>query len=111
MRMDVKELDGGVVRITLDGDLDAKGSGEIEVQFAAVTSVHTKVVVDMAKVGFLASIGIRTLLSAARTAGRRGGKVVLLSPVAPVLKVLQVSGADTLVPIFGDLDAAVAAIG
>ena len=37
MRMEVDDLDGSVTRIRLIGDLDVKGAGEIELQFAAVT--------------------------------------------------------------------------
>jgi len=110
MQMQVEELPGGVSRIKLDGDLDAKGSSEIEVSFAAVTSARDKVVVDLSKVGFLASIGIRSLLLAAKTISRRGGKMVLLAPNEDVEKVLVTSGANQVVAIQGNLEGALAAV-
>jgi anti-anti-sigma factor len=110
MRMWVEELSGGVTKVALEGDLDAKGSAEIDVSFAAVTSARDKVVVDMAGVGFLASIGIRTLLSAAKTVSRRGGRMALLSPNSDVLKVLETSGVAQVMGIQADLDGALAAL-
>jgi len=110
MRMQVDELDGGVTKVTLEGDLDAKGSGEIEVSFAAITGARLKLVVDMSLVGFLASIGIRTLLSAAKTVTRRGGKLVLSGANADVTKVLEVSGAAQLLTLAAGQDEALAAL-
>lgn len=110
MKMQHEELASGVTRVALEGDLDAKGSGEIEVSFAAVTGARLKIVVDLSAVGFMASIGIRTLLSAAKTVGRRGGRLVLAGANADVRKVLTVSGVDQVLPVHGDLEAALAAL-
>lgn len=110
MRMEVDDLDQGVTRIRLLGDLGVKGAADIEVQFAAVTSSRGKVIVDMGGVGFLASIGIRTLLSAAKMVARRGGKLVLLDPTEAVAKVLQTCGADQVVPVIHGADAALSAV-
>jgi anti-anti-sigma factor len=109
--MEVDDLDRGVTRIRLLGDLDAKGASEIDLQFAALSGSRGKVVVDMSGVGFLASIGIRTLLSAAKTVARRGGRLVLLDPTEAVVKVLQTCGADTVLPAVHGTDAALAAVG
>jgi anti-sigma B factor antagonist len=97
--MDVETLDGGVTRIRLEGDLDMKGAGEIEPRFTAVASAGDKVVVDLAGVRFLASIGIRSLLAAAKACARRGGKLALLDPSDAVAKVLTTCGADAVVPV------------
>lgn len=110
MKMQVEELASGVTVIRLDGDLDAKGIGEIEVKFAAATEITTKVVVDFQKVGFLASIGIRALLSAVKSLNRRGGKLVLLDPSDTVTQVLRTCGADGVMTLANGLDAALSAL-
>jgi anti-anti-sigma factor len=110
MKMVVEELPSGVTHIRLDGALDAKGAGEIEVQFAAVTGNRLKLVIDLGGVDFLASIGIRTLLSAVKTVNRRGGKLVVADPTEAVAKVLRTCGADGVIPLIDGLDAAVAAV-
>ena len=59
---------------------------------------------------FLASIGIRTLLLAAKAVTRRGGKIVLFNPDSNVTSILQMAGIDTLVPICRSLDEARSAV-
>lgn len=110
MKMELEDLPAEVTRIVLTGDLDAKGANEIDVQFQAVASARSKVIVDLSRVGFLASIGIRTLMLAAKANSRKGGKLVLLDPVEPVQKVLKTCGADAILSILHGIDAAVAAV-
>jgi anti-anti-sigma factor len=64
--------------------------------------------VDMSEVSFVASIGMRTLLSSAKALAKKGGKMVLLNPVGPVWDSLSTAGIDALVPIHADRDAAIA---
>jgi anti-anti-sigma factor len=92
----------------LEGDLDAQGTNEIDLQFQAVASSRPKVVVDLARVGFLASIGIRTLIMAAKANARKGGKLVLVNPGEMVQKVLTSCGADNVLAIEGSIDSALA---
>jgi anti-sigma B factor antagonist len=74
----------------------------------AVAGSHKGVVVDLAGVTFLASIGIRTLLLGAKAVQRRGGCLILLNPVDEVQHVLEVMGMTDLMPIFRDSEAALA---
>ncbi len=110
MKMDTEELEGGVTRIILTGDLDARGAGEIDLSFQAVAASRSKVVVDLSGVGFLASIGIRTLIQAVKANAGKGGRLVVLDPAEPVWKVITTCGADSLLPMAHGLDAAVAAV-
>jgi len=110
MKMQVHTQPEGIAEILLNGDLDAKGTGEIEMQFVAVTNAESKVLLNMADVGFLASIGIRTILSASKILNRRGGKLVLLSPSQAVEQVLTTCGVNSVVMITHDRAAAAAAL-
>jgi len=56
-------------------------------------------VVDLTQVPFLASLGIRSLLVAARVINRRGDRMVLLNPSPIVEKVLVSTGVDEFMPI------------
>jgi anti-anti-sigma factor len=109
MNMTTEPVAPGVVRVILDGRLDITGAGAIDLQFNAIAGSHSGVIVDLAAVSFLASIGIRTLLLGAKTVQRRGGSFVLLNPVAEVERVLDVMGMTDLMPVFHDVDAATAA--
>ncbi len=67
----------------LAGRLDAAGTEKIEIVFAAqVRAAPGHVLVDMTGVGFVGSLGIRMLISAARVADRAGRKVVHLRRAA-----------------------------
>ena len=109
MNMVVESVAPGVVRIILDGRLDITGARVIDLQFNAIAGSHRGVVVDLAAVSFLASIGIRTLLLGAKTVQRRGGCFILLNPVDEVERVLQTMGMTDVMPIYRDVDAALAA--
>src|SRR5690242_5693586 len=110
MKMEVEPIAPGSVRVILDGRLDINGSGVIDLQFSAIAGSHRGVIVDLASVTFLASIGIRTLLLGAKAVQRRGGAFVLLNPVPEVEKVLEVTGVIDLMPIYRNSDEALTAI-
>jgi anti-anti-sigma factor len=110
MDMRFAELSHGVVRVTLKGRLDITGAAKIDLQFSAVTGSQNGVIVDMSEVTFLASIGIRTLILGSKTIRRRGGNLVLLSPLPDVEKVLEMTGVTDLLPIVRDETAALAAV-
>jgi anti-sigma B factor antagonist len=107
MKMTEENLGNDVVRIALEGRLDITGTQKVEQQFAFSTTTRPgRFAVDVSAVTFLASIGIRMLLSAARVQKQRGGRLVLVSPEGMTRKVLETAGIDQLVPIVADLDAA-----
>ncbi|HEX3346514.1 MAG TPA: STAS domain-containing protein [Acetobacteraceae bacterium] len=110
MEMATEALDGGVTKVNLVGRLDILGAQKIDMQFAILSGSHRKVIVDLERVEFLASMGIRTLIVSAKSVKSKGGRMVLLRPKPDVEKVLVETGTDTVIPILGDLDSAIAAV-
>ena len=110
MKLSTESLPGDVTKVILEGLLDLAGSQEIDLRFSVVAGANKAVVVDLSAVTFVASIGIRTLLTGAKAVHSRGGKLVLLNPSSAVEKVLRVTGVDTLMPIFHDAEAAIQAV-
>ena len=111
MDINHEQLDGSILKINLSGRMDVAGSQAIDGKFAELTaSLGKAVIVDLSKVAFLASIGIRTLLLNAKALKSRGGKMVLLNPDAGVAKVLEISGVDMIISVFRDLKAACTAL-
>jgi len=111
MEMTTEELEKGVTKINLIGRLDVAAAGQIETRFSAVTGARRAVVVDLSQVTFLASMGMRMLLIAAKTIASKGGKMALLAPTAEVKTVLQTARIDALIPIYDQRDAAFAGVG
>lgn len=97
----------GSTRLYLSGRMDVAGVEAVDQQFTALAASHkAAVLVDLSGVDFLASIGIRTLLTSAKAQAHRGGRLVLLAPQTMVESVLATAGVDTLIPIFRDQEAA-----
>lgn len=103
MQMTLEEADGHVTRIILAGRMDLEGTQAIDQNFAFATSTQPRrIAVDMSRVTFLASIGIRALLIAARAQAGRGGRLVLCNPDPMVRKVIVTAGIDQVIPVFDD---------
>ena len=112
MQIDSEQLEGSILKINLAGRLDLAGAKDIDQRFAKLTAApRNAVIVDLSKVVFLASIGIRLLLISAKELEERGGRMALLSPDATVAKVLELSGLDMTIGVFRDLQAARDAVG
>jgi anti-anti-sigma factor len=111
MQIEVSQLDGGIQHIRLAGRMDVAGTQSIDLKFTALTATRqAAIVVDLAGVDFLASIGMRTLLSSAKALGLKGGRMVILSPQPMVEAALTTAGIDTLIPVHHDLAAACRAL-
>ena len=104
MKIETETFDGAILKINLEGRMDAPGMQEIEQEFMDYACSQRSVIVDMNAVEFLASMGIRTLILVAKAVSRRGGKMVLLNPDANVTRVLQMVG--DLIPIHRSLNEA-----
>ena len=91
-------------RIALSGRLDGRGTEEIAATFAALsTGPKQRVLVDLTGLSFLASIGIRAVLSNAKIVQQNGGRMVLLvGGNSAVTKTLEATGIDALIPMFAD---------
>jgi anti-anti-sigma factor len=104
MKVDSAALADGLLKVNLDGRLDIDGARAVEDRFAFMTTTQrSNVIVDLSAVSFLASIGIRMLMTAARGQHGRGGKLVLAAAEPAVRKVLVTAGIDQLIPMYDDL--------
>jgi anti-sigma B factor antagonist len=110
MPISTEELTGGITRVILDGRLDIEGAAAVDLRMNVIAGTKRAVLVDMRKVSFLGSMGLRALVTPARTITGRGGKIVLFGPNELVEKVLKTSGVDSLIPVYHELQAAVAAL-
>ena len=112
MELAVSELDAGILGIDLSGRMDIIGTQQIDLKFTALTSTRrAQILVDLSKVTFIASIGIRTLINNAKAQKLRGGCMVLYKPSNQVEEVLRATGIHSIIPIAHDIDAARGALG
>ena len=110
MELIVDEMPNGVTRAVLVGRMDIEGAAKVDLRFSALAGSPYGLVVDLADVSFLASMGIRTLMLCARSLGARGKRLALAAPQANVEKVLRASGVDEVMTIFQDTASAAASL-
>jgi anti-anti-sigma factor len=109
MEIVTSEDRGATARVALTGRLDIVGAEVIALPLATLAGAKQGLIVDMSGVSFIASIGIRHLVSAAKAISRRNGVLVLLNPTEMVAEVLTTSGLTNLLPIVrSDSEAAAA---
>jgi anti-anti-sigma factor len=107
MELHYSELENDIRLIKLIGKLDIVGVGEIEAQFSGYCAGESpRIVVDLSKVDFLASIGIRLLTLTAKSVASHGGRMVLLHPTPDVRHVLEITGIPAVIPIYDGLESA-----
>jgi anti-sigma B factor antagonist len=110
MTISTEPMDGEVTRVILDGRLDIQGSAAIDLKMNVLAGSSKFLLLDLTNVSFLGSMGLRSIVLPAQTVKRRGGKMALFNPSPMVEEVLKASNIDEIIPIYHDLDAAVAAL-
>jgi anti-anti-sigma factor len=110
MMLSSEEVAAGVTKIALKGRMDIVGAKAIDLEFNILVGAQRALIVDLSDVGFIASMGLRVLLIAARTVAAKGGKIVLYRPNPEVANVLTISGISALVPVIYELEAAIRAV-
>ena len=108
--IEVQQLQGGLTKLVLSGRIDFAGAQAIEAPMRALAAEGQAVVVDISGVEFMASMGLRILITFAKTVKAKGGRVALLGPRRNVAEVILVSGVDELIPVYAGEDEAVAAV-
>jgi anti-sigma B factor antagonist len=83
----------------LVGRLDIAGAGKIDAPLKEMADSGTNIVVDMSGVDFIASLGMRSLVFAAKTLQRNARTLILLNPTPPVADALTQAGLDHILPM------------
>ena len=107
MRLEQVGLPGDVLLVKLAGALDIAGANEVELPLGSISENYNKVIISFAAVTFLASIGIRVLVKAARAISKRNGRLVVFGLSDDARKVLRSTGVDTIIPVVADEKAAI----
>ena len=110
MKISTESMEGGITRVMLDGRLDIEGAAAIDLRMNVLAGSSKFLLVDLSNVSFLGSMGLRSLVLPAQALRRRGGKMALYGPVPLVEEVLKASNIHEIIPVFHDLNAAVAAL-
>jgi anti-anti-sigma factor len=108
MKIRIEELEGNITKIVLEGRMDIDGSEAVDLRMNVVAGSSTRVLVDMASVTFLGSMGLRSIVLPAQAVKRRGGRMVLLQPIPMVEAVLKSANIPAMISIYHDPETALA---
>ena len=96
--------DGGTV-LHVEGELDMATAPALE-DALADAGFTARLVVDLTRCTFLDSSAVRVLVSSVRDSEAAGGSLALVVADPGILRVLEISGVDTMLPVHEALDGA-----
>lgn len=107
--MEVKtEKNDGLDVISLNGRLDASNAAVFDEKMKECLSRKPeKVIISLKGLEYVSSAGLRVFIAIAKEIKMAGGKLAFAEPDANVLKVLKMSGLDTILKIYNSVDDAV----
>ena len=95
--------------VELVGEADVTNSDALhEVLDAEVAKQPRTLIIDLSGLRFMDSSALHVILRANRAMDRQGGVVALASPRDPVAKMLRLTAADQLIPVFPSVSEAIA---
>ncbi len=91
--MTITEVKGeSRLQLIVEGQVDTITAPELQQRILTSFQKTKEVVVDLGKVGYMSSSGLRALLLGQKTAQSKGGKMVLINVQQSVLQIFQMSG-------------------
>jgi anti-anti-sigma factor len=110
VELSIDQATGGVTVARLSGRLDIDGALAADRALTSLAADSRRLVIDLAAVSFVTSMGLRSLMTCARAVAARGGKMALAGPQPNVLRVLEASGVDQVLMVAPSCEAAAAAM-
>jgi anti-sigma B factor antagonist len=87
--------------VELTGEADVTNSDALrEVLDAEVAKQPRTMIIDLSGLRFMDSSALHVILRANRMTDRQGGVLALASPREPVAKMLRLTAADQLIPVY-----------
>jgi len=93
----------GPAVVHVAGDLDLAASPQLEAALASTEDVQ-HLVLHLGDCTFLDSSGVRVIARAARETSARGARLDLVAVDPAILRVLEITGVDTMAPVHASLD-------
>ncbi len=107
MKIKTKKIDQTSV-VSIEGDIDALTSGQVtEFLDDCIKQGETKLVIDLSRVDFMSSAGLRVVLGAVKKSRTKSGDIHLAAPQPGVARVLKMAGFENVLNLFESIDQAV----
>jgi anti-sigma B factor antagonist len=89
---------------TLSGDIDGKTAPDAQGRLLEMLTKNPRLVLDMTKVGFLSSAGLRVMLLLYRQAAARNGRIVLVGLSEEIKDTMSMTGFLRFFTVAGSVD-------
>lgn len=107
MEMTILEETDRYIAVALAGRLDLQGVNDIEIPFKErAACAPGDLIVDLSRLDFLASLGMRVLITSAKRVQKNGGRLILVAPQEEVENALKMSGLDQVMPMVDSMEEA-----
>ena len=104
LKIDVAPGKAGIARFALDGSLDSETAPALEKALAAVDAAVPLIVLDLEKLAYISSAGLRVIFAAHKRQGAKGGDLVMSNMSASVRKVFDIVRALPTLSVFASVD-------
>ena len=88
----VEKRNEGTIQLEVEGRVDTVTSPELQKTILQAFQKGNTIIIDLAKVDYISSSGLRALLIGQKTAGSKGGTMKLLHVCEGVMKVFEMTG-------------------
>ena len=85
-------IDGASATIALTGTLTVASTSRLEAAFADLPEDATDITLDLTELEYVASAGLRVIVSQAKKASQNGGSLRITNPNDEVMEVFDVTG-------------------
>lgn len=104
-------MDRAITVYTPVGRIDSGNAPAAEQEvLSRIEATGPWLVIDLSRIDYLSSAGLRVLLVAAKTCRAAHGSVVIQQPSPAVAEVLQISGFDKILPLVASREEALRAL-
>lgn len=94
----------GITSIFIEGKLDTSSSDEAQAKLSSLTAPGTKMLMNLEKLEFVSSIGLRIILMQAKELKKNGGELRICGLHTTVKEVFTISGFSQILNIFDSQD-------
>lgn len=93
-----KNQDGNKLTVVLEGRLDTTTAPQLEAEFKSSISGMEELVLDLAKLEYMSSAGLRVLLSAQKVMNRQG-KMTVTNVNETISEIFEITGFSDILTI------------
>ena len=107
LEITVENQPQGRVRVALTGRLDTQTYAQCEQRLQPLLTATTRVLIlDMAGLDYISSMGLRVLMKTTRAMGALGGKCIITRLQPPIRKVIEIANALPKEAVFASVEEA-----